>query len=91
LHQEVAQVKECDFVFSTGGYGTLLDTVRKLRMTGIPILGVNTGRLGFLANISLPDLELATEDLLKGTYKLLHLVHIKKKLFILFFLTKLME
>jgi NAD+ kinase len=68
--QEVAQVKECDFVFSIGGDGTLLDTVRKFRMTGIPILGVNTGRLGFLANISLPDLELATEDLLKGTYKL---------------------
>lgn len=67
---DAAEVKDFDFVFSIGGDGTLLDTVRKFRTSGIPILGVNTGRLGFLANISLPDLELATDDLLKGTYKL---------------------
>lgn len=64
------EVQDCDFVFSIGGDGTLLDTVRKFRRSGIPILGVNTGRLGFLANTSLPDLESATEDLVKGTFKL---------------------
>ena len=69
-YRETAEVASFDFVYSIGGAGTLLETVRRFRRTGIPVLGVNTGRLGFLANTSLPDLEAATEDLLKGTYKL---------------------
>lgn len=68
--RETAEVQDTDFVLSIGGDGTLLETVRRFRTTGIPILGVNTGRLGFLANVTLADLDLATEDLLKGTYKL---------------------
>lgn len=69
-YRDTAEVASFDFVYSIGGDGTLLETVRRFRRTGIPVLGVNTGRLGFLANTSLPDLEAATEDLLKGTYKL---------------------
>jgi NAD+ kinase len=69
-YRETAEVSSFDFVYSIGGDGTLLETVRRFRRTSIPVLGVNTGRLGFLANTSLPDLEAATEDLLKGTYKL---------------------
>ncbi|MCD6565517.1 MAG: NAD kinase [Bacteroidales bacterium] len=41
-----------DMIFSIGGDGTFLDTVSLVREKGIPIVGVNSGRLGFLATIS---------------------------------------
>lgn len=41
-----------DLAFSIGGDGTFLKTVSYIRNSGVPILGINTGRLGFLANIS---------------------------------------
>jgi len=40
-----------DCVLSLGGDGTMLDTVTMVRDSGIPVLGINYGRLGFLANI----------------------------------------
>lgn len=40
-----------DMFFSVGGDGTFLETVLKVKDLGIPIAGVNTGRMGFLANI----------------------------------------
>ena len=44
--------KGIDFAFSVGGDGTFIKTVSYIRDSGVPILGINTGRLGFLANIS---------------------------------------
>ena len=41
-----------DMIFSIGGDGTFLDTVSLVRDKGIPIVGINSGRLGFLATIS---------------------------------------
>lgn len=41
-----------DMAFSVGGDGTFIKTVSYIRDSGVPILGINTGRLGFLANIS---------------------------------------
>jgi NAD+ kinase len=41
-----------DFAFSIGGDGTFLKTVSFIRDSQVPILGINTGRLGFLANVS---------------------------------------
>jgi len=43
---------EIDIVFSIGGDGTFLDAVSYVREKEIPIVGINSGRLGFLANIS---------------------------------------
>lgn len=40
-----------DLAFSVGGDGTFIKTVSYIRDSGVPILGINTGRLGFLANI----------------------------------------
>ncbi len=39
-----------DFLISIGGDGTFLDTISLVRDSGIPVLGINTGRLGFLSN-----------------------------------------
>src|SRR3978361_1911924 len=43
------QLSHADFVLSVGGDGTLLEAVTYVRKKEIPILGINTGRLGFLA------------------------------------------
>ena len=48
---------EVDFLFSLGGDGTFLETVNLVRESGIPVLGVNIGRLGFLSYISQENLE----------------------------------
>jgi NAD+ kinase len=45
-----------DLVLSVGGDGTFLETVLEVKDLGIPIAGVNTGRMGFLANISVDEI-----------------------------------
>jgi NAD+ kinase len=59
-----------DFVFSVGGDGTLLDTVALVQNSGTPIVGINTGRLGFLANINQNDINQAVDSLLRGHFTL---------------------
>ncbi len=57
-----------DCVISLGGDGTLLDTVTLVQDKGIPVLGINYGRLGFLANIGKEDLHIAIKALAERTY-----------------------
>lgn len=59
-----------DCLISLGGDGTLLDTVTLVKETGIPVLGINYGRLGFLANIGKEDLNTAFEALVDRKYVL---------------------
>jgi Predicted sugar kinase len=59
-----------DFIISLGGDGTLLDTVTLVKNSGIPVVGINYGRLGFLANIGKEDLHSAVEALVNRTYVL---------------------
>jgi len=59
-----------DCMISLGGDGTLLDTVTLVKDTGIPVLGINYGRLGFLANIGKEDLHSALEALVNRKYVL---------------------
>lgn len=56
-----------DFLISLGGDGTLLDTVTLVRDKNIPILGINFGRLGFLASLGREELHSAVQSLLKRT------------------------
>lgn len=46
---------QADFLLSVGGDGTLLETIAFVRNSGIPILGINTGRLGFLAGVTVAE------------------------------------
>jgi NAD+ kinase len=46
-----------DLAISMGGDGTFIQTVKFIRNSGVPILGINTGRLGFLANINAENIE----------------------------------
>lgn len=62
--------KDTSFLFSLGGDGTFLETVNLVRDSCIPVIGINTGRLGFLANISREDICSSVEDLFAGKYTL---------------------
>ena len=57
-------------ILSVGGDGTFLETAMRVRSTGIPVAGINTGRLGFLANIPVEDLGQTIDLLCSGQYKL---------------------
>jgi NAD+ kinase len=57
-----------DCMISLGGDGTLLDTVTLVRDKGTPVLGINYGRLGFLASIGREDLKTAVAALATRTY-----------------------
>jgi NAD+ kinase len=59
-----------DCIISLGGDGTLLDTVTLVKDSGIPILGINYGRLGFLANIGKEELHTAFDALANRKYVL---------------------
>lgn len=59
---------DLDMAFSIGGDGTFLRTVSAIRGKNIPILGINTGRLGFLADVSENDMEQTLSDILSGHY-----------------------
>ncbi|MEZ5046427.1 MAG: NAD kinase [Chitinophagaceae bacterium] len=67
------------FLMSFGGDGTLLDTVQFIGNKQIPVLGINFGRLGFLASTSTDDIAFAIDSLLKGSYLLdeRSLVHVE--------------
>ncbi|WP_026750495.1 NAD kinase [Sediminibacterium sp. C3] len=57
-----------DCVISLGGDGTMLDTITLIREKNIPVLGINFGRLGFLASISREELSTAVDALVNHTY-----------------------
>ncbi len=59
-----------DMLFSLGGDGTLLDTVCFVGNTNIPLIGINLGRLGFLAAIPEEEVEDAIISLVRGSYTL---------------------
>lgn len=61
---------EVEFAFSLGGDGTLLETLTHVGKGEIPIIGVNMGRLGFLATTPLEDIEKAVEHLRLKEYEL---------------------
>ena len=60
--------EETDFLFSIGGDGTFLDTLPLVRDSGIPVMGINVGRLGFLSSISKDEICIAIDNIIKGEY-----------------------
>lgn len=61
---------DADMAISIGGDGTFLRTARWVGDKQIPILGINTGHLGYLADITVDDLIPAVDDLKNGLYKI---------------------
>lgn len=61
-------LKKFDFVIALGGDGTILSAITHVRESGVPILGINLGRLGFLASIEKKRIRDAVQLLAKGRY-----------------------
>ncbi|HEY0031171.1 MAG TPA: NAD kinase [Bacteroidia bacterium] len=57
-------------MLSLGGDGTFLETLLFVRDSGIPVLGINTGRLGFLANVSKSEISVAIAALAEQKYSI---------------------
>lgn len=61
--------RHCDLTVAIGGDGTLLSASRALAGTNMPIVGINVGRLGFLADLTLNNLEQQLGEILSGQYR----------------------
>lgn len=62
--------KTFDLLISIGGDGTILRAITYVRDLGIPIVGINTGRLGFLATIQVNQIEKSMTSILEKQYKI---------------------
>ncbi len=62
--------KSFDFLVSVGGDGTILRAIIFVKDIGIPIIGINTGRLGFLATIQVNQIEKAIQNIIDGKYRI---------------------
>ena len=62
------ELVEVDFFLSIGGDGTFLEAITFVRDSGIPMVGINSGRLGFLADIAQAELEFSMEQLFAGKF-----------------------
>lgn len=59
-----------DIIFSIGGDGTFLECVGLLQKKNIPIVGINSGRLGFLASISKENIDITLSEIFSNNYKI---------------------
>ena len=59
----------CDILISVGGDGTILRMARLVSGHDLPILGINLGKLGFLAEVSVEELDDCLTEILRGDYK----------------------
>lgn len=68
----ISSVKDekIDFIISMGGDGTILRLAHKYQELDAPILGINLGHLGFMADVPLSDIYPSLQDLLQGAYKI---------------------
>lgn len=69
-YAEGYNLHKLDVFLSIGGDGTLLESITHIGSNQTPILGVNTGRLGFLATTSKEEIEVALTKVLKGAFTL---------------------
>ncbi|MDR1881284.1 MAG: NAD kinase [Prevotella sp.] len=65
-------VFDADLAISIGGDGTFLRTASIIGKKNIPVLGINAGRLGFLADVGEKDLEDTFADIFSGNYRIEH-------------------
>ena len=62
------ELKGVDYFMSIGGDGTFLEAITFVRKSGIPMVGINSGRLGFLADIAQSELEFSMEQFFAGRF-----------------------
>lgn len=65
---ETAFASEAELVITVGGDGSMLYAARRLAGSGVPLLGINRGRLGFLADIRPTEVPAAIDEVLRGEF-----------------------
>ncbi len=70
IYSSSKDLERVDFLFTLGGDGTILDAVTHIGALEIPIVGVNMGRLGFLATIGLDQVEYALNQIIDNRFSL---------------------
>lgn len=70
---------KADVIISLGGDGTFLNTARIIGRKEIPILGINLGNLGFMAEVSPNEIKKSVREILKGNYKIFDLCVLSAK------------
>ena len=70
IHIYDSTIPKVDLAFSIGGDGTFLRTAAEIALHKIPILGINTGRLGFLADIKFEDLDETLDEIFNHNYRI---------------------
>lgn len=63
------EIRDYDILICLGGDGSILDSLSIVRDSGVPVFGINTGRLGFLSSISTEDIKQPLSEILKGNIK----------------------
>jgi NAD+ kinase len=61
--------QHCDLALVVGGDGTMLSFGRRLAATGVPLIGINQGRLGFITDIALEGYQATLTPMLEGLYE----------------------
>lgn len=70
IFNDYQDISDANYLFSIGGDGTMLETITLVRDNDVPILGINTGRLGFLTSITTEEIDEAINDIFEGNYDL---------------------
>ena len=68
VSSETEAIQHSDIVIALGGDGTMLHTAQMVKYSSKPVLGINTGRLGFMANIQPSQIEVAFDHLVKNDF-----------------------
>jgi len=69
-NKEDLKEKKADLFFTFGGDGTIVNSLLFIQDSEIPVIGVNTGRLGFLASFTKEEIFLELDEILRGEYAL---------------------
>ena len=70
FHNHKELTGKADVLLTLGGDGTLLDTLTLIKDSGIPVMGINFGRLGFLASVNKIEIKSALTQLIRGEFTL---------------------
>jgi NAD+ kinase len=70
FNREEVRIKDYSCLISVGGDGTLLDTVTLIGDSGVPVIGLNAGRLGFISSVSLNELDSVLTAIRESDYEI---------------------
>lgn len=70
VKDETEAVESADIIIAIGGDGTMLHTAHLVKEIQTPLLGINTGKLGFMANVQPPQIEETLQSVMNKEYRL---------------------